>query len=98
MNTDADAAEMLAVASERRGYALVDEISFLRLQSGVNLEVLVSGERAVKNRFGVIPVAGASNPEGAQTLATWITSGEAQAIIGAFGVDEFGEAVFDPAR
>lgn len=90
--------ETLAVASERGAYTLTDRATFLALRSGLDLEILVAGDRALLNHYSVITVAGARNERDADALADWLLSDEARAIIGAFGVQTFGEPLFFPAR
>lgn len=88
--------EVLRIANERRGYALTDRATFLFLRHALELEVLVEGDERLFNPYGVIPVTGARNTEGAAVFTEWITSAEAQALIGRYGVDRFGMPLFTP--
>jgi ABC-type Fe3+ transport system substrate-binding protein len=47
------------------------------------------------NQYGVIPIAGASNPEGARVFVAWIT-GTGQHLIRIYGEARFGRALFTP--
>ena len=90
----------LTIASEQGAYTLTDRATFLANQSGLSLEILVEGDIALLNIYHVIVV----NPElwplvnhqGALAFADFITSPETQAIIGQFGVEEYGQPLFFP--
>lgn len=86
----------LRVTSEKQGYTLTDRATFLNLEANLDLTVLVEGDPLLFNQYGVIPVAGAHNQEGAQAFAAWITSGAAQELIADYGEEEFGRALFVP--
>ncbi len=66
------------------------------MQDELALEILVEGDDLLFNQYGVIPVTGAANPEGAEVFAEWITSDEGQAVIETYGVDTFGQPLFFP--
>jgi tungstate transport system substrate-binding protein len=88
--------DVLKIASETPGYTLADRATYLKLKETLALEILVEGETALYNQYGVIPVTDASNPEGAQAFADWIVSEEGQAVIAEYGVEEFGAPLFFP--
>lgn len=88
--------ETLLFANERLGYTLSDRATYLAMLDRLELEILVEGDTALFNQYGVIPVTDAANPEGAQAFFDWILSPEAQAVIEEFGVEEFGEPLFIP--
>lgn len=88
--------EVLRIASERAGYTLTDRATFLYLQDNLALEVLVEGDDRLFNQYGVIPVAGARNPAGAEAFRDWLTSEPAQRLIGRYGTDRFGQPLFRP--
>lgn len=88
--------EVLRIASERRGYTLTDRATYLFLQHALSLEVLVEGDERLFNQYGVLPVKGARNTAGAAVFTDWITSPEAQALIGRYGTDRFGQPLFVP--
>lgn len=88
----------LSIASEKGGYAITDRGTFLAYQPNVTLEILFQGDPTLLNIYHVITV----NPEkfpsvnfkGAQAFADFITSPEAQDLIAAFGVEQYGEPLF----
>ncbi len=88
----------LMAAHERQGYTLADRGTWLAFRKRVDLVPLVEGDRALRNPYGILPVAPArrpgGNPEGARRLVEWLTSPAGQAAIGAFTVD--GEPLFHP--
>lgn len=89
--------DALRVADERDAYILTDRATFQTLRDGLDLQVMLQGDPRLSNPYGVVPVAGARNPEGARDFAAWVTSPEGQAVIGRFGLDRFGEPLFHPS-
>ncbi len=88
--------DVLAISSEKQAYTLSDRASYLNLLEGLDLEVLVEGDKALFNQYGVIPVTDATNAAGAADFAAWITSPEGQAVIADYGVEKFGQPLFVP--
>lgn len=88
----------LTVADEKRGYVLSDRGSYLAFGRKVDLEVLVEGDPALRNPYGVIRVNPERHPhvnaEGARKLVDYLTSPEGQARIGAFRKN--GKILFHP--
>ncbi len=93
-------AATLRVASEKAGYTLTDIATWLATQEQLDLESLVTDDPSLLNPYHVIQV----NPEkfpkvnaaGGNAFADFLLSPEAQAMIGEFGVDEFGQQLFIP--
>ncbi len=88
--------DVLAISSEKQAYTLSDRASYLNLLEGLDLEVLVEGDKALFNQYGVIPVTDATNAPGAADFAAWIISAEGQAVISDYGVEKFGQPLFVP--
>lgn len=88
--------DVLRMASELGAYTLSDRATYLFLRPKLKLRVLVEGDPRLFNQYGVIPVTGAHNPEGARDFADWITSPAGQRVIGAYGRERFGRALFTP--
>jgi tungstate transport system substrate-binding protein len=90
----------LRIASETGAYTLTDRATFLANESTLSLEILVEGDAALLNIYHVIVV----NPElwplvnnaGAIAFADFITSVDTQNVIGEFGVQDYGQALFIP--
>jgi tungstate transport system substrate-binding protein len=93
-------AATLQIASEKVGYTLTDIATWLATQEQLDLESLVTDDPSLLNPYHVIQV----NPEkfpkvnaaGGNAFADFLLSAEAQAMIGEFGVDEFGQQLFIP--
>ena len=92
---------VLNMANEQQAYTLSDRATYLaRSKEGLDLEVLVEGDKALFNPYGVIVV----NPEKcpnvnadlANKFTDWIISVPTQEMIGAFGQEEFGQSLFTP--
>jgi tungstate transport system substrate-binding protein len=88
--------DTLTVSSEKQGYTLSDRATYLSLRDGLDLEILVEGDEALFNQYGVIVVTDATNEQGATDFMIWITSPEAQQLIGEFGVEKYGQPLFTP--
>lgn len=90
----------LTIASEKGAYIFTDRATYLASKENLDLEVLVEGDAALLNVYHVITV----NPEkwpkanydGAMAFAKFMTEPATQKIIGAFGVDKFGQPLFFP--
>lgn len=88
--------EVLRIADELGAYTLSDRGTALFLRDGLKLEVLVEGDERLHNPYGVIPVTGARNAEGAAAFRDWITGPEARALIAEYGLERFGHPLFVP--
>ena len=92
---------VLTMANEQQAYTLSDRATYLaRTLEGTELEVLVEGDTALFNPYGVITVNPEKNPNINADLANqfvdWIISVPTQEQIAAFGADEFGQSLFIP--
>ena len=87
--------EALRVASERQAYTLTDRATYLALRDNLMLAVLVDGGGGMENEYSVIVSSRGRNREGADALATWLSRDEGRMLIGAFGRERFGRALFD---
>ncbi|MBA2277268.1 MAG: substrate-binding domain-containing protein [Chloroflexia bacterium] len=92
--------DTLNIASERQAYTLADRGTYLALRDRLDLEVLVENDSALLNVYHVITVDPAQsdtiNVAGATAFADFLLAPETQAVIGQFGVEEFGEPLFTP--
>ncbi len=86
--------DVLKMASEQGAYTIADRATYLSLKDTLDLEILVEGDKALFNQYGVIPVTDATNFAGAEAFMNWILSDEGQAVINEYGVEEFGEPLF----
>lgn len=90
----------LQIASEKGSYTLSDRATFLANQSAIQLEILVQGDASLLNIYHVIVVTPANCPTvnntGALAFADYMVSPATQTLIGSFGVEKFGQALFTP--
>lgn len=92
-------AATLRMADEKRGYVLIDRGTYLALRDTINLRVLVEYDPPLHNPYSIIAV----NPERwphvkyghARALIDYVTSPEAQALIG--GYRKHGQQLFTPS-
>lgn len=92
--------ETYRIASEMKAYTLIDRATYLHNRDKYELEGIVEGDDRLFNPYGVIAV----NPEkhsnvdyeSAMEFVNWITSAKGQKLIGEYGVQEFGQALFVP--
>lgn len=91
----------LRVASEKGAYTLTDIATWAALRDQLDLEISVQGDPSLLNIYHVIGVNPAKfprvNAEGAKAFGAFVVSPEAQAMIDAFGADEFGMQLFKAA-
>lgn len=84
---------VITIANEQQAYTLTDRGTFIsRSAEGLDLVILVEGDPALSNPYGVIPVSQEAHPnvnaEGAQAFVEWLTSVETQEMIAAYQVNE----------
>lgn len=92
---------VLNMANEQQAYTLSDRATYLaRTKAGLELVILVEGQKDLLNPYGVIAVNPAKNPKIKAELANkfidWIISAPVQEKIGQFGVKDFGQQLFIP--
>jgi tungstate transport system substrate-binding protein len=90
----------LKIASEQGAYTLTDRATYLANRANLQLENLVEGDATLLNIYHVIQVNPANCPKvnnaGAVVFSDYMVSPETQALIGTFGVDKYGQALFIP--
>ena len=91
----------LLMASEMEGYTLSDMGTFLAQQENLELETIVDEGSILLNVYSVLACDPANtnksvNLEMGQNLVTFLTSEEAQEIIGDYGVEDYGRQLFTP--
>lgn len=92
----------LVIADQLAAYTLTDIGTWLANRAPFSLAVLVEGDPMLVNPYHVIRVNPDRfvrlNVDGARALQDYLTSEQARAIIGSFGVARFGRPLFIPAR
>jgi len=90
----------LQIADQKAAYTLVDRATYLASESRASSPILVEGDASLLNVYHVIEMTTRAgdrvNEDGARAFADFVVSAEAQALIGAFGVEEFGQQLFVP--
>ena len=90
----------LAVAAEKDAYTLSDRATYLSNQQARDLAVTVDGGPGLLNVYHVIDIDSDAGPrvnaEGGDAFAQWIVSKPVQEMIGGFGENQYGQALFTP--
>ncbi|OGL02995.1 MAG: tungsten ABC transporter substrate-binding protein [Candidatus Rokubacteria bacterium RIFCSPHIGHO2_12_FULL_73_22] len=90
----------LGIADDRRAYTLADRATYLAFTRRIALEVLVEGDSRLLNLYSVMEVNPANGPRvnaaGGRRFAEFMLAPGTQAVIGTFGVDTYGQALFVP--
>jgi tungstate transport system substrate-binding protein len=88
----------LNAAQGMGAYALTDRATWISFGNRAGMALLVEGDPALHNQYGVIPVSPDHCPDanaaGARALADWLLGPEGQDAIAAFAVD--GQQLFFP--
>ncbi len=94
--------EVLTMADEKQAYSLSDRATYLAFKNkGLELDVLVEGDKTLFNPYGVIAVNPEKGPQIRNDLANlfidWLTSLPVQEKIASYGKEEFGQSLFIPS-
>lgn len=91
---------VIQMADEMKAYTYSDRATYLSMKDKTDLAIIVEGDQYLFNQYGVIAVNPNKNDkinkEGAQAFVDWILSEKIQKLIGEFGVDKYGQALFTP--
>ena len=91
---------VLTMTNEQQGYTLTDRATYLARRDGLDLEILVEGDPALFNQYGVLPIAQDDAHQdkfaAAMAFVDWITAPETQKLIAEFGKEKFGQQLFYP--
>ena len=94
----------ITMADEKGAYCLTDRGTWLKMKNDADVElqldVVCEGASDLLNQYGIIAVNPEKYPEvnneAANTMIEWICSEEVQELIGNYGVEQYGEALFTP--
>lgn len=94
----------ITMADEKGAYCLTDRGTWLKMKTDadveIQLDIVCEGASDLLNQYGIIAVSPEKYPEvnneAANAMIEWICSGEVQELIGNYGVDQYGEALFTP--
>jgi tungstate transport system substrate-binding protein len=94
--------QTLTIADQRRAYTISDRATWLALSGRIQLPIMVERDPLLLNVYHVMPV----NPDrfpnvpinaaGGKAFADFMVAAETQRVIGEFGKDKYGEALFVP--
>lgn len=91
---------VIQMADEMKAYTYSDRATYLSMKDKIDMDIVVEGDQYLFNQYGVIAVNPNKNDkinkEGAQAFVDWILSDKTQKLIGQFGVDKYGQALFTP--
>lgn len=92
--------DVITMTNEMLGYTLADRATWLNMSEGTDLSIVTEGDKDLFNQYGVMVVDPSKNDqinaEGALSFQEWILSDETQALIGEYGIDKYGMALFTP--
>lgn len=91
---------VIQMANEMKAYTYTDRATYLSMKDKIDLDIIVEGDKDLFNQYGVIAVNpdinDKINKEGAQAFVDWILSDKVQKLIGEYGIDKYGQALFTP--
>ncbi len=92
--------DTLRVTSEKAGYTMTDRATYLAQKDNLSLDILVEGDASLLNIYSVITVNPAKWPlvnlDGAKAFAAFMVAADTQKLIGEFGIEKYGQALFFP--
>jgi tungstate transport system substrate-binding protein len=92
--------DTLNIANERGAYTITDRGTYLALRDRLELPILIEGDPALLNIYHVITLNPANGPRinsaGGAAFLSFLLDPATQAVIGEFGIEEFGEPLFTP--
>jgi len=94
-------AQALRVAGEKGAYCLTDRATFLVQGRSSGLAVLFEDSTDLINPYHALLISRSRHPAGRRALAKklleFLTSPRGQAMIAAYGIEEYGRPLFYPA-
>lgn len=100
VSTGQGMAQTIVIANEKQGYTLADRGTYLVQKDNIDLVILTEKSKDLLNPYGVIAVNPDKfekvNYDGATAFIDFLTSDEGQRLIGEFGKEKFGQALFVP--
>lgn len=94
--------DVITMTDEKAGYTISDRATWLNVGGNTALKILCEKDPSgiLNNQYGVICVNPEKNDninnEGAKAFQNWIVSEATQTLIGEYGVEEYGQALFIP--
>lgn len=92
--------DVLQMANELRAFTLTDRATYLSMKDALELDIVFEADALLLNEYGVVAVDPSKNNEinnsGANAFIAWLLSSDTQEMIGEFGQDLYGQALFFP--
>jgi tungstate transport system substrate-binding protein len=94
--------QTLTIADQRQAYTISDRATWLSFTGRIQLPIMVERDPVLLNVYHVMPVNPAKFPNvpintaGGKAFADFMVAPETQRVIGEFGKDKYGEALFVP--
>ena len=94
--------QTLTLADQKNAYTITDRATYLARKSSLQSGIAVEGDKVLLNIYHVMPVNPAKFPsikinvEGGQAFAKFMVAADTQKVIGDFGKDKYGQALFFP--
>ena len=90
--------QTLKIAEEKSGYTLSDRATYLAQQRNLHLKLLAEGDSSLLNVYHVMLVNSEKfakvNAAGARSFSEFLLSAQGQRLIGEFGREKYGQALF----
>jgi len=90
--------QTLTIASEKEAYTLTDRATYLASKKNLKLDILLQGGTSLLNIYHVMQVNPEKfpkvNADGAKAFVDFMVNADTQKLIGSFGKDKYGEALF----
>ena len=83
-------------ASKDKAFAISDRSTFLARRKNLDLVIVFQGDPALRNHYSVLLPKQSS--DGARALAAFVRSEAGRALIGSYGIEKYGEALFTPEQ
>jgi len=92
--------QTLTITSEKAAYTLTDRATYLATQKNLKLDIVLQGDASLLNIYHVMQVNPEKfpkvNADGAKAFVDFMTNKDTQTLIGTFGKDKYGQALFFP--
>ena len=86
----------LTMAMEMNAFTLSDRATWLNRPDHGDLVIVSEGSPNLLNPYGIMVVNTTLEPEGSRIFVDWMIGARGQALIGQFGIAEFGSPLFFP--
>ena len=90
---------VLQMADEKKAYTLTDRATYLSMKDTLDLDIVTEKGSGFLNQYAFIRLDSSKNKikeEEANELIQWMLSIKGQGLIGEFGKDKYGQALFIP--